>query len=621
MRKGLFAAVVTAVSLLLCSCGSVVSEFSAPQGQGVRATRSVYIYMSGGDAEKDFGSASQSLKEMIKADKAENVNIIVQTGGSEQWQDENISSDRIERFEVHKGGLKKIASIEDDNMGTSKTLLDFLTWGNEKYPADDRILIIWGQGGGPTGGTAYDARHDYDSLTAGEIGYALGKSGLSYSMVGFDSCLSASLENAAAIAPYAEYMAASEEQQPCGWAYDKWFKYVCENPTISSDKIGKVICDSYYNKCVDMGQEDFCTASVIDLSKISELKQTFDGFAGELCAVPDSFEKYRDYAMNLSTVHLLGGKTDSEGFSNMVDLGDFAKQVSGTDMSEAISAAVMHNVSGKLVPYAEGIGIFYPLRRNVDELNKYFDITPSSYYTEFLRKICANIEFAEDLPNYKNSRAWTDYLNEKGYFNSNTEVVNNTYGLNISGNMDIVKNITLCLYKYDEETGKYLYTDDYCGMEVDRRAGVYRDNGDTTGVMLNGKSVTSYLIDKGDEYNLYSIPVYIKGVQGNIRIAVTSNRKTKVYGFRKCINPLYGISSRSVRKIYPFTKLESFGREYGSDDYYKQKPQYAWTMSFKNKSLPDGEYKLEYRINDIYGEETAMQAADMTIANGTALKR
>lgn len=621
MKRILLTAAITAASLVLGGCGSVVSEYAAPENQGKRATRSIYVYMSGGDAEKDYGSATETLREMTKAEIAENVNIVVQTGGSNAWYDGNIIAGKAERFEVHKGGLQKIASIDDDNMGSANTLLDFLNWGNEKYPADDKILIIWGQGGGSAGGVAYDARYDYDSLTAGEIAFALGKSGENYSMIGFDACLSASLENAAAIAPYADFMVASEELQPCGWAYDKWLKYVYENPTASSDKIGSIICDSYYNKCVDMGQEAFCTASVIDLSKISELKQAFDGFIGELGTAPESIERYRDYIMNMNTVHKLGGKTESEGYSNMVDLGDFMKQTSGNDMSDVINSAVIHNVCGKLVPYAGGIGIFYPVHQNKDELNKYFDITPSSYYAEFLRKICASIEFDDGLPDHRSSQAWNDYRNERAYFVSTAAVENNRYELNISGNMDIVEDVSLNLYKYDEVSGKYLYTDDYFGMEVNRPAGIYKDNGSVTGLMLNGKSIASYLIDKGDDYNLYSVPVYIDGVQGDIRIAVTDGNKAKAYGFRKRINPLYGIASRDVRKIYPFTKLAGFCRAYNSDECYKTDGQYAWFMSFKDKKLPDGEYKLEYKIVDIYGEETLLPPSDMTVAGETVLKR
>lgn len=202
MKKITVGVISVLSALLLCSCDKalVTEDFKAPLPSN-SITHTIYIYMSGGDAESDYGSATEALREMTKAEYTENIRVIVETGGSNMWHDDNISADKLERFEVHEGGLHKIESIDDDNMGTSKTLIDFLKWGNENYPSKDRTLIIWGQGGGCTGGAAYDARHNYDSLTPGEIGYALSRSGVNYSMVGFDACMMSSVETAAAIAP------------------------------------------------------------------------------------------------------------------------------------------------------------------------------------------------------------------------------------------------------------------------------------------------------------------------------------------------------------------------------------------------------------------------------------
>lgn len=631
MKKVLTAVLCVIIGFMLNGCSKELVTTETVQKQtSAGIMRSIYIYMSGGDAEKNYGSASAALKEMTKVEYPENVNVIVQTGGALSWQEEGISSDRIDRFEVQNGGIRKVDSVDDDNMGESETLMDFLKWGNEKYPAKSRTLIIWGQGGGCVGGAAYDARHDYDSLTPGEVAYALSRSGVNYDLVGFDACMMSSLEMAAAIAPYASFMAASEEYQPCGWDYEKWLSYVCESPQASADNIGKVICETYYNKCVDIGQEDLAVAAVTDLSKISALTQAFNGLAGRLCTVPDSFEKYKNYALNLQNAHMIGGKTEEEGFSNMLDLGDFSKNVSNSAeynynmIEEAIKNAVIYKASGAAVSYACGIGIFYPIRQNTDELNKYFDINPSSNYTDFLRSICARTELGDDGENYRSSWAWSEYMNERGYFQYAAKIDNNCYELNITGNMDIVKNVTLKLYRYDEESGEYLYVSDDNGLDVNREAGIYKDNGDNSCIMLNGKFVTSYLIDSSEGYSLYSIPVYINGVQGNIRVAVLSNKgkyKFKVYGFWRGINAAYGMSDRNMEKIGFLDEIEPFSPSYNSDNYYKSKPIRAMIMSFKRKSLPDGEYKLEYIVEDIYGNKIEADPSVMTILDGNAVKK
>lgn len=629
MKRILTAIILTAVFISLCGCGKkLVSDEVGSLAPSAEAMRSIYIYMSGGDAEKNYGSASKTLKEMTKAEYPENVRVIVQTGGCTSWTEEGISSDHLDRFEIRGGKMHKVDSVDDDNMGTSKTLMNFLKWGNENYPAEDRILIIWGQGGGCAGGAAHDARHNYDSLTPGEIAYALGKSGTDYSMVGIDACMMSSLETAAAIAPYASFMTASEEYQPCSWDYAKWLKYAAENPTASADSIGRIICETYYNKCVDLGQEDSAAIAVTDLSKISALTQAFDGLAGRLNTVPDSFEKYRNFAFNLKNVHLLGGKTEEEGYSNMLDLNDFAKQVSENAgynydrIDETIKDAVVYKASGMLTSYTCGIGIFYPIRQNKDELNKYFDITPSSNYTGFLRSICAKTELDGGVT-YKSSWAWSEYMNERGYFKYDARIDNDCYELNISGNMDIVSDVTMNLYKYDEKSDAYLYIDNDSSLNINREAGVYKDNSDNTCITLNGRCVTAHLIDKGENYSLYSVPVYSGGVQGNIRAALISGSgkpKFKVYGFWRGINAAYGMSDRLMGKIGIFTVIEPFFRAYGTGDYYKSGEMRAWGLSLKNKSLPDGEYKLEYNIRDIYGNDIKADPSVMTVSGGKSVK-
>ena len=626
MKKITVGVISVLSALLLCGCDKalVTEDFKAPLPSN-SITHTIYIYMSGGDAEADYGSATEALREMTKAEYTENVKVIVETGGSNMWHDDNISADKLERFEVHEGGLHKIESIDDDNMGTSKTLIDFLKWGNENYPSKDRTLIIWGQGGGCTGGAAYDARHNYDSLTPGEIGYALSRSGVNYSMVGFDACMMSSVETAAAIAPYASYMTASEEYQPCGWDYESIFKYIVQNPTVPTRDVGKIICDSYYNKCVDMKQEDSVSIAVTDLSKISALTQAFDGLSNSLRTVFDSLERCRDYALAFKNVHYVGGKSEDEGYSNMLDLSDFSKQVSSVcgytpeRIEETLNEAVVHHVSGTLTEYTRGLGIFYPIRQNADELKKYFEITPSDNYSDFLRRVCAKTELNDGGLKYNSTAAWKAYTNETAYFQYASKIENNCYELNITGNMDIVDEVGLGIYRYDDTTGKYMYIGSDSGLTIDRAAGIYKDDDNMHCLTLNNHPVAAYVIDKGENYLLYSIPAYVDGVSGNIRAAyITKNNRSrfKVYGFWRGINAAYGISDKNTVKLKPYQSIEPFSRSYDSGEYYKMKKMTALFTSVKNRPLPDGEYKIEYILKDIYGKTIKADPSVMKVNGG-----
>lgn len=616
---------------LMCGCEKDLvllgTGYSEPEGQ---LTRSIYIYMCGGDAESNYGSASEAIREMTKVEYPENVKVIVQTGGSKSWNESVVSPDRLDRFEITNGGVIKADSVEDDNMGSSQTLIEFLKWGNETYPADDRMVVIWGQGGTSVGGIAYDARHDYDSLTPGEIAYALSKSGEHYSMIGLDGCMMSSLETAAAISPYATYLTASEEIMPCSWDYRMWLEFAAQNPTCTPLDIGKKICDSYYNKCVDISQEDYVAIAVVDLSKTTALLQAFDGLAGKLTTCPDSLNGYTQFADNMSNVHLLGGKTTEEGFSNMVDLGDFSRQISACAqydpllIEDALTEAVAHKVNGRIVPYASGIGVFYPTRQNIDEIRKYFDITASTNYISFLRNICSKLSFDDEFSDYRFTNAWNEYQAEKAYFQYAAKIDNNRYELNVAGNINITDNVSLCLYMYDEVCNDYLFLNDDNIPETDRYAGVYKDSADFSAITLNGIPVCAHLIDTGDGYSLYSIPAYINNVPGNIRAAlITSGRRPrfKVYGFWKGTNVDYGISDRKVYKIFPFDKIEPYFVSYQSGEYFKHGMTYAKLMKLESEPIFDGEYKLEYRIRDIYGNETRTDPSVMTVSEGMASKK
>jgi len=82
--------------------------------------------------------------------------------------------------------------------------------------------VFWDHGGGSLTGVCLDEQHG-GSLTLPEIDEALSKAGTRMDVVGFDTCLMATLENAQMMARHADYLVASEETEPGGgWAWDAW---------------------------------------------------------------------------------------------------------------------------------------------------------------------------------------------------------------------------------------------------------------------------------------------------------------------------------------------------------------------------------------------------------------
>ena len=92
-------------------------------------------------------------------------------------------------------------SFGERNTGDPATLVDFVTWGVQRAPAENYLLQLWGHGGG-LDGSQFDSESGDDALTIAELGTALATPGMpAIGLVSFDNCLMAMAEVAAAIAP------------------------------------------------------------------------------------------------------------------------------------------------------------------------------------------------------------------------------------------------------------------------------------------------------------------------------------------------------------------------------------------------------------------------------------
>lgn len=129
----------------------------------------IYWYLCGSDLETDCGYATDDLLEMVSVDLPDDVNVVIQTGGTEVWQNNLMSSSEIQRWLYSGNDLLLVDSQESANMGDAQTLCDFLTFANENYPAEKVAVIFWNHGGGSVSGAAFDELYDSDSLDLAEM--------------------------------------------------------------------------------------------------------------------------------------------------------------------------------------------------------------------------------------------------------------------------------------------------------------------------------------------------------------------------------------------------------------------------------------------------------------------
>jgi hypothetical protein len=270
-------------------------------GNSFAAKWTILVYMDADNNLEQFGIAD--FKEMAKSKDSDDVNVVVQmdrTPGEDSsygdWttgkrflikkvEDPNNPGKMIDMTPTEEN---QIEDIGEPNMGKATTLLDFLKWGVETYPAENYFVVCWDHGGGwekrgnnATKGFCWDDSNgsDYIGLTNGELisvaeaFYDLtGKK----CMWGFDACLMQMMETSYELKDYVSVLVASEETEPGdGWTYDVWLGKLKSNSSMTALNIGKAVVDSYSGS----------TLSVINLSKATNLGQKLTALANEMLKV------------------------------------------------------------------------------------------------------------------------------------------------------------------------------------------------------------------------------------------------------------------------------------------------------------------------------------------------
>jgi hypothetical protein len=378
--------VVTAVSELARDKRTIL------QGNG-SDTVTMMIYMCGTDLEARGGMATSDLQEILNAEIAENVNIIVETGGTSRWQNDVIDSRTNQRYRILNEGLEM---LEEDlgrrSMVNPATLSDFIRYSVAKYPADRYLLIMWDHGGGSLSGYGYDQYHANDSMTLDEINLALKDSGCYFDLIGFDACLMATLETAVVLEAYADYMIASEEVEPgIGWYYTGWITALSENTSMPTIELGKRLIDDYVRYVRAQVPQSQATLSLIDLA---ELKGT----------VPDTMAKFASSANNLiinDNFHLVSNaRAGTKEFAsssriNQIDLIHFAENLNTAEseaLADVLRGCIKYNRTSNNITNANGLSIFFPYGR-VNKVNSiletYDEIQLGEEYSECIKSFAS----------------------------------------------------------------------------------------------------------------------------------------------------------------------------------------------------------------------------------------
>ena len=367
---------------------------------------SVYIYMCGSNLETRQGLAGKNIDELLSADIPANVNIVLETGGAEKWRSHGISSKHLQRYLVKDHQLVLEEDLSDASMGSAATLVDFLRWGTNKYPADRNVLIFWDHGSSAADGVCYDETHKNDCLTREELVEAFDKAELPKKLdyVIFDTCFMGSLETAYIVEDYAHYMIASQNVVPAG-GLD--YKFLAEAfPANADDVFGRLLCDAFMDKCRSKKQDSAAQISFLDLAATSALISRFDDACYELHArqkIVDRYMEKKDIEGKENVENSMIGRAASEATTvhtskvNVVDLVNFLGYSFGLDLAfqqrrvgEAMEKFVLYEAHGDELDN-KGVSIYFPVQYERVQLRDYLDFCPIPYYKAILETIYANV--------------------------------------------------------------------------------------------------------------------------------------------------------------------------------------------------------------------------------------
>lgn len=599
------AAVCMAAVLSLVTVGCLDwEEDIPPEEQGNASdTYTLMLYMCASDLESECGFATEDLNEIMYGYTAGNLNVIVQTGGTAEWQNTVVADDRCQRYRVTEDGLELVDdSLGMQNMADSATLTDFIQYCSSNYAADHYGLVLWDHGGGVVGGYGYDENFGGDSMSLTEMSRALGDASVHLDMLGFDACLMANFETCLMAAPYADYLIASEEPEPgCGWYYTDWIGKLSENCGIPPKRYGRQIIDDYITESGWDSPSMYSTLGMFDLQQVTQkllpaLSQFSDDAVQQLSA-----GEYRRISQSRSNTRAV-----YQSELDHIDLLDYAQHSqseTADQLEQAVSDCVVYYRETENGSGDNGLSILFPYYdlSALDMLEEmYQTLGYDDAYLAFLEQF-ANVMAGGQISvsgfsNTQNHAAASEYSGfqwfdaDAGYDESYYE----TYSADLSllettevdgrcvlelseEDWEIVNDVAMQMFAVYDGFYVDMGLDDYC--EFDDYGNLIVEY-DQTWVALDGQVVPffheSYTSDGDSFFTCGSVPCVYNGIDAEIVLVWDTEHPS---GYAAGVRPVY-TDSVAAKGLYDICDGDTFQVYY---DIYDEDLNYVETMTLDDE--------------------------------------
>ena len=599
------AAVCMAAVLSLVTVGCLDwEEDIPPEEQGNASdTYTLMLYMCASDLESECGFATEDLNEIMYGYTAGNLNVIVQTGGTAEWQNTVVADDRCQRYRVTEDGLELVDdSLGMQNMADSATLTDFIQYCSSNYAADHYGLVLWDHGGGVVGGYGYDENFGGDSMSLTEMSRALGDASVHLDMLGFDACLMANFETCLMAAPYADYLIASEEPEPgCGWYYTDWIGKLSENCGIPPKRYGRQIIDDYITESGWDSPSMYSTLGMFDLQQVTQkllpaLSQFSDDAVQQLSA-----GEYRRISQSRSNTRAV-----YQSELDHIDLLDYAQHSqseTADQLEQAGSDCVVYYQETENGSGDNGLSILFPyydlsaldMLEEMYQTLGYDDAYPA-FLEQFANVMAGGQISVSGFSNTQNHAAASEYSGfqwfdaDAGYDESYYE----TYSADLSllettevdgrcvlelseEDWEIVNDAAMQMFAVYDGFYVDMGLDDYC--EFDDYGNLIVEY-DQTWVALDGQVVPffheSYTSDGDSFFTCGSVPCVYNGIDAEIVLVWDTEHPS---GYAAGVRPVY-TDSVAAKGLYDICDGDTFQVYY---DIYDEDLNYVETMTLDDE--------------------------------------
>lgn len=603
LRKCAAVCMAAVLSLVTVGCLDWEEDIPLEEQGNASDTYTLMLYMCASDLESECGFATEDLNEIMYGYTAGNLNVIVQTGGTAEWQNTVVADDRCQRYQVTEDGLELVDdSLGMQNMADSATLTDFIQYCSSNYAADHYGLVLWDHGGGVVGGYGYDENFGGDSMSLTEMSRALGDASVHLDMLGFDACLMANFETCLMAAPYADYLIASEEPEPgCGWYYTDWIGKLSENCGIPPKRYGRQIIDDYITESGWDSPSMYSTLGMFDLQQVTQkllpaLSQFSDDAVQQLSA-----GEYRRISQSRSNTRAV-----YQSELDHIDLLDYAQHSqseTADQLEQAVSDCVVYYRETENGSVDNGLSILFPyydlsaldMLEEMYQTLGYDDAYPA-FLEQFANVMAGGQISVSGFSNTQNHAAASEYSGfqwfdaDAGYDESYYE----TYSADLSllettevdgrcvlelseEDWEIVNDAAMQMFAVYDGFYVDMGLDDYC--EFDDYGNLIVEY-DQTWVALDGQVVPffheSYTSDGDSFFTCGSVPCVYNGIDAEIVLVWDTEHPS---GYAAGVRPVY-TDSVAAKGLYDICDGDTFQVYY---DIYDEDLNYVETMTLDDE--------------------------------------